>query len=190
MKKEMHNHENHEDRRAWRREHFEQEDMNGKLIISLRDLSHAMRGLYEGRGSQKRILIVLSEAGTVTQRELTQRLGIQPGSASEVVAKLEGAGLITRTESEEDRRTVDISLTEEGVRQAQEAKSQRAGRHEEMFSALTEEEKSHLLELLEKLNADWEVRYGGHTHHRHEHRQDCNHDCANCPHPCGRAQRR
>lgn len=221
MNNEKHLHGHHqEDRRAWRETHYEQEDTNGKLVINLRDLGHGLRALSEGRGSQKRILIMLLEAGPITQRELTQRLGIQPGSASEVIAKLENAGLVTRTESEADRRTVDITLTEEGRKQAEAAKAQRAGRHGEMFAALAEEEKVRLLALLEKLNSDWERRFadkwgeprhghGGKGHgphadiegHHHHHREDesrpqreregrpgCDHDCANCPNPCGRGR--
>ncbi len=229
MRNEKHAHEHHhEGRRAWRRAHYEQEDTNGKLVINLRDLGHTLRALSEGRGSQKRILTVLLETGPITQRELTQRLGIQPGSASEVIAKLENAGLVTRKESEEDRRTADIALTEEGERQAEEAKAQRAGRHGEMFAVLTEEEKAQLLALLEKVNQDWERRFAdkwgercpshgekGHgPHDRHgQHgfheemegprhrgegegrpqgedggRRGCNHDCANCPNPCGRGR--
>lgn len=43
-----------------------------RLVICLRDVSHVMRGLYEGKGSQKRVLMVLEDlGGTVTQRELT-----------------------------------------------------------------------------------------------------------------------
>lgn len=118
-----------------------------------------MRSLYEGRGSQNRILIILLETGSITQRALTQRLGIQPGSASEVIAKLENAGLIVRSASADDRRTVDISLTEEGQRQAQEAGIQRNKRHEQMFSCLSQDEKEQLLSLLEKVNQDWETRY-------------------------------
>ena len=64
-------------------------NINDKLIMNLRDISHTMRSLYEGRGSQKRILIILHEVGKITQRALTERLGIQPGSASEVIAKLD-----------------------------------------------------------------------------------------------------
>ena len=93
-------------------EHDNASDINRKLIINFRDISHTMRTLYEGRGSQKRVLIVLLETGKITQRALTERLGIQPGSASEVIAKLESAGLLVRTAGEEDRRTADISLTE------------------------------------------------------------------------------
>lgn len=139
--------------------HYQAADINDKMIINLRDISHIMRFLYEGKESQKRILIVLNETGTITQRELTERLGIQPGSVSEVIAKLESAGLILRTLSEIDRRTADISLTEKGKELADQAAEQRNRRHEEMFSCLSSEEKAQLLTLLEKVNADWDQRY-------------------------------
>ena len=134
-------------------------NINDKLIMNLRDISHTMRSLYEGRGSQKRILIILHEVGKITQRALTERLGIQPGSASEVIAKLESAELITRTPSESDRRTADIQLTDKGKELASQAVNQRRRRHEEMFSCLSEDEKTELLTLLEKINTDWEQRY-------------------------------
>jgi len=145
-------------------------NINDKLIINLRDISHTMRFLYEGKGSQARILIVLHEiGGSITQRELTQRLGIQPGSVSEVIAKLESADCIKRTPNETDRRTVDVELTEEGKVLAVEASKQRASRHEQMFSMLSDDEKKQLLYLLEKINKDWEKRYqdSGETKHHH-----------------------
>ena len=144
-------------------------DMDNKLIMNLRDLGHQIRFLFEGKGSQKRILIILHENGGMTQRELTERIGIQPGSASEVIKKLESAGLIQRQNSSSDRRTVDITLTPEGRIQAEEAAAQRKQRHQEMFSCLSEEEKKSLLELSEKLNADWAVRYrdAGKEHRHH-----------------------
>ena len=157
---------------AWRETHYQLADTNGKLIINLRDVGHMMRGLYEGRGSQQRVLIVLSEmGGAATQRMLTERLQIQSGSASEVVGKLESAGYIVRTVSEADRRNVEVALTEKGREAAEEAKRQREKRHEEMFLCLTETEKEELLVLLEKLSSDWERRFPsagaslGHAHH-------------------------
>lgn len=138
---------------------YPEENVNGRLIINLRNISHTMRFLYEGKGSQKRVLIVLHEMGTITQRELTRRLGIQPGSVSEVIAKLVHIGLVERTSSETDRRTANISLTQEGTYQAQTVLEQRQQRHEEMFSILTDKEKDQLLTLLEKLNRDWDSRY-------------------------------
>ncbi len=138
---------------------YDNMDINNKLVINLRDLGHMIRFLSEGKGSQKRILIILYEEGGMTQRELTERIGIQPGSASEVIGKLESAGLIRRTPSPTDRRTTDIRLTEQGEVKAKEAAQQRRTRHEEMFSRLSEEEKNVLLMIAEKLNADWDDRY-------------------------------
>ncbi len=159
-----------------RSENYKSMSSDNKLIMNLRDLGHMLRFLFEGKGSQKRILILLNESGTVTQRELTEKLGIQPGSASEVIGKLENAGLIHRTPSAEDRRTAEINLTEIGIEKAHEAAHQRKKRHQEMFSALSEDEKETLLNLLEKLNADWENRY--HDHEKHfahhgSHGNDC-----------------
>lgn len=144
---------------AKRLAHYQAADINDKLIINFRDISHTMRSLYEGRGSQKRILMVLLETGPITQRALTERLGIQPGSASEVLSKLEHAGLILRAASAKDRRTTDISLTEEGRRQAEEARALRDRRHEQMFSCLSQSEKVQLLTLLETISKDWDIRY-------------------------------
>lgn len=158
---------------------MKEKNTDERLVINLRDISHTMRFLYEGKGSQKRILIILNEVDAMTQQELTRRLGVQPGSASEVISKLENAGLITRKPSETDRRTAEISLTENGRQSAHEAEEQRRKRHEEMFSCLEEEEKTRLLYLLEKINTDWEQRYqdlakkhscGCHERHgHHEH---------------------
>ena len=149
-------------------------DINDNLIISLRDLHHTMRLLYEGKASQKRILSILNGLEAITQRDLTDRLGIQPGSASEILSKLEGSGWIVRTQNESDRRTTDISLTDSGRKVAQEALKQRRQRHEEMFSCLSGEEKQELLSLLDKVRCDWKKRYKENEDtFRHGHRHGC-----------------
>ncbi|MGN1478485.1 MAG: MarR family winged helix-turn-helix transcriptional regulator [Acutalibacteraceae bacterium] len=134
-------------------------DKNEGLILNFRDINHTMRALYEGKGSQKQILILLRKSGSITQRELTQRLGIQPGSASEVISKLENSELIVRKASDTDRRTTDIELTVKGAELADQALEQRIRRHDEMFECLSDSEKDQLLSLLKKINTDWSVRY-------------------------------
>ncbi|MBP3486830.1 MAG: MarR family transcriptional regulator [Roseburia sp.] len=142
-------------------ERYDALDANNKLIWNLRDIGHTMRHISEGKGSQKRVLMVLRETGGMTQRELTEWLGIQPGSASEVVGKLEAAGLLLRTTSEKDRRTTDLRLTAEGEKAAKEAFIKREERHDKMFACLTAAEKQTLLSLLEKVNASWDEQYRG-----------------------------
>lgn len=132
---------------------------NEKLVHSLLDINHRMRMLYEGKASQSRILIILQEQKVMTQKHLTEVLGIQPGSVSEILSKLEKADLISRTQSEKDHRTMEISLTENGKKLADEAITQRQKRHEQMFLCLTEDEQETLLLLLEKLAQDWDERF-------------------------------
>lgn len=184
-----------------RKQNYETADSDEKLIMNFRDINHTMHSLYEGRGSQSSILIILLEKESITQQELTEQLGIKPGSASEVIAKLEKNGMINRTKSIFDRRTANITLTDEGRKSAQEAKTKRLERHNEMFSALSKEEKSSLLSLLEKINSDWEKLYsderkhhgkdhhhknhhGNHHNHDGKNNKDCDGNCRECPHPC------
>lgn len=129
-------------------------DMNNKLIWNFRDISHTMRRTSEGKGSQKRVLIILLENNGMTQKELTDRLGEQSGSASEILAKLEGNGMILRTANENDRRTTDVVLTEKGRVMAQEAYESRNARHQAMLEVLSDGEKETLIALLERVNSD------------------------------------
>ena len=138
---------------------YESLDQNNKLIWNFRDIGHTMRQISEGRGSQKRILILLWETEGMTQKELTARLGVQPGSASEVLNKLEQAGMILRTPSKTDHRTADVRLTPEGEALAKETSTKRTERHEQMFAVLSAEEKDTLIALLEKVNAHWDHVY-------------------------------
>lgn len=139
-------------------------DTDGKLGILLHELHHMSRFGMESRGGQGRILRLLANEGDMTQRLLTEKLGIQPGSVSEVIGKLERAGYVTRSENAEDRRTADIHLTQAG-RERAEAREQEKP---ELFSALSEEEKSQLLTLLERLRGDWRDRFPRERHGHHE----------------------
>ena len=143
-----------------RKERYKSFDTNNKLICNIRDMGHTVRTMSDGKASQSRILIVLNTEGAITQSKRTELLDVQPGTVSEVIGKLERAELIERTASENDRRTSELRLTEEGVAKAMQAIEARKNRYEDMFACLTESEKSDLLALLEKINEDWERRYG------------------------------
>lgn len=111
------------------------------------------------RRGQEKILRILMEHGEISQKELQELLGIQPGSMSEIAAKLESKGLVVRGRAEADRRKILLSLTEEGrawlTRQGEDYVRKRRA---ELFSALAPEEQRTLGVLLEKLCVDWEER--------------------------------
>lgn len=132
---------------------YDQKDVDDKILLNLRHLGLKIPFLYEGKDSQRRALILLNNSGSLSQRELTELLDIKPGSMSEILTKLNNKGFIRRTPSESDRRTMIISLTEEGKKMAREAYEYRSERRVEMFYSLNEDEKATLLNLLEKINS-------------------------------------
>jgi len=170
-----HHHEEHQ------HPNYDEMNIDEKLFALLNRLGRTGHGASNGKSSQNRILQILRRSGCMTQRELTEQLGIQPGSVSEIIKKLEAAGLITRHSNSEDRRTVDIMLTDAGKTQS-EASSTQPAIHP-LFESLTDEEKQQLLSLLEKVSKDWHHRFRD----EHKHRGDRSHDhkhgnCQEHPH--------
>lgn len=153
---------------------YEEMGTEEKLFVLLGKLGRMGHGAFDGKSSQHRILHILSKSERMTQRELTEQLGIRPGSASEIIKKLESAGLITRQSNSEDRRTVDIALTDAGKAQAEATNAQHA--NHALFEILNEEEKQQLLGLLEKLGQDWHNRFRGEIRSEHKHHSKGDHD--------------
>ena len=161
-----HHHEEHHP-------NYDEMNIDEKLFALLGRLGRIGHGGFNGKSSQNRILHILSKSERMTQRELTEQLGIQPGSVSEIIKKLETAGLISRQSNSEDRRTVDIALTDAGKAQAEASCTQLASHP--LFESLTDEEKQQLLSLLEKVGRDWHHRFRGEHKYRgeggHEHKR-------------------
>lgn len=126
------------------------------LYARLRECGHYLfhrQGAYVG---QERVLKELSEnGGTMSQRELTERLQLQRASVSEILGKLELRALIEREQSMRDRRSQDISLTAEGKRAAEGIAGRQEAEYNGLFDEITEEEQKTLYELLGKLLEKW-----------------------------------
>ena len=88
-----------------------EESLDEQLVNAILDVGRDIRRLFEGKESQSRILMILRLHGAVTQKMLIQILHIQPGSASEILKKMEKAGLIIRVPNEMNRRASDIADT-------------------------------------------------------------------------------
>ena len=98
--------------------------------------------------TQDMILKILYDEGDLSQRILQKVLDIQPGSISEILAKLEAKEFIERTKDDEDRRRVIISLTESGREYIKDRSSQE---RDSFADVLTDEEKETLRSLLKKI---------------------------------------
>lgn len=123
-----------------------------ELIKAIREAGSFLHMLYDGNGSQKNLLMYLLENGPVTQRVLTDTMGVKPSSMSEIISKLEKSGLVVKTPDPKEYRTRLVSITDDGIRLAEEEKVRQMEAHELFLSPLDRDEKAVLKELLHKLN--------------------------------------
>ena len=96
------------------------ETINGFLRV-YRYLRRASRGLHEAGVSGRKVaaLRYLLEAGPRTVGQLRRYLYIGVSSTSELLARLEETGHVTRTRSAQDNRKVIVELTPSGREVAQ-----------------------------------------------------------------------
>ncbi len=123
------------------------------LAIRLKTLGRFLYYQIGGKAGQQRILILLQARGHMTQKELQDLLEISSGALSEILQKMEDAGLILRAKNADDKRQVDLTLSATGADKAQSIKAHFLRTQDRMFECLTAEQKDQLEELLGILTA-------------------------------------
>ncbi|MDN6697680.1 MAG: MarR family transcriptional regulator [Lacticaseibacillus paracasei] len=108
--------------------------------------------------NQLRLLRLLDNKDELTNSDLVEALDIRPSSVSALVQKLEDLGLISRRESETDKRVQLIALTDDGKKFIETTGKLKTDLPDQIFSGLSEEEQAQLLTLIEKLSADLATR--------------------------------
>ncbi|WP_342555354.1 MarR family transcriptional regulator [Paenibacillus sp. FSL R7-0652] len=83
--------------------------------------------------------------------DVARQLSLSSGATTIVLNQLESENLIQRERSEEDRRIVWLSLTEEGEQLATALNANRGRMTWELLQALTEEEQQLMLGMLKKI---------------------------------------
>lgn len=99
---------------------------------------------------QGRVLAILKLQPVISQKELSYLLDMRQQSLSELLAKLEKNGFITRAPSQEDKRVTMVTLTEEG-RAAAEANPDEEADLGRAFDGFTPEEQAQFGEYLDRL---------------------------------------
>ena len=99
---------------------------------------------------QGRVLSILKLQPEISQKQLSYLLHMRNQSLGELLAKLEKAGMITRTPSQEDKRAMIIRLTETGKSAADTIEEIR-NTADMAFDSLAESERENLRELLMKI---------------------------------------
>ena len=124
-------------------------------MMTLRRCGRFLHHNYPLNMSQNRILLILRREGPMKQRELMEKMNIQAGSLSEIIAKVEASGCIERTRCEGDKRNFELTLTDSGRERADVFEHERDEMARELFSVLGDEQKAQLNDLLSVLLDKW-----------------------------------
>ncbi|PKM72942.1 MAG: MarR family transcriptional regulator [Firmicutes bacterium HGW-Firmicutes-16] len=108
---------------------------------------------------QGRVLAILKLQPEISQKDLGYLLDMRNQSLGELLGKLEKSGAIIREPSQEDRRSMNIRLTEYGAKLIGQSgrKPDDIGR---VFDCLSEDERDKLHEILGRLSGELEMLLG------------------------------
>lgn len=87
----------------------------------------------------------------VTMSELSRMLLVSNGNATTVVDRLEADGLVRRTPSETDRRTIYVALTPEGLAQFEGLAAEHEAEVARLFATLSEHDLDTLTDILKRM---------------------------------------
>lgn len=87
----------------------------------------------------------------VTMSELSRMLLVSNGNATTVVDRLEADGLVRRTPSENDRRTVFVALTPAGLTRFERLAEEHEREIGRLFGGLSETDLDRLTEILKRM---------------------------------------
>lgn len=113
-------------------------------------------GMGDPLRGQGRVLALLSAKPETTQRELSYLLDMRQQSLSELLAKLEDKGFITREKSAEDGRVTVVRLTQAGAEAV--PSTEQMDERADALDCLSAEEHTQLEALTDKITASLEEK--------------------------------
>lgn len=102
---------------------------------------------------QLRVLQIVAEKGASTPTEVSQRMGVTQATISALIKKLEGRGLLTRRQSQSDKRQARLEITADGRARLEIAPDALQQRYVQQFEALPEWEQAMIVSVLERVAA-------------------------------------
>ena len=136
----------------------ENRNLDTDVIKAFLKLSRAMRRCPPQQGpfpfppAVGRLLECAAANPGVSSRELCEALDLRPSSLSEILARAESKGLLSRTADENDRRVQRVSLTPVGSSCVSDMEAARNEDAKKKTACLTEEEKALFCSLCDRLS--------------------------------------
>jgi DNA-binding MarR family transcriptional regulator len=124
------------------------------VLTSLRSVADERLAIHEITYKQGVPLRHLLEGSSPSVLELANSVGIDPGSMTRMIDRLEAKGLVERQRSPTDRRIVEVRLLAPGARVAAQVDDVLAGVSEDHLTDFSRQERANLRELLERMRSN------------------------------------
>lgn len=125
------------------------------LIMQLkRCAAHLQTGPLEekiGTMLQLHVLFFLEKHPHATLSEISQFTGGSLSSTTQLINRLDKAGIVSRVSDDKDRRIIRHVLTQEGLTKLEQMREEKMHQAKKLFSTLDEKDIKTLITILEKL---------------------------------------
>ncbi|MFH1996165.1 MAG: MarR family transcriptional regulator [Candidatus Omnitrophota bacterium] len=124
------------------------------LPLMLREISKRLtESMPEGFLTLPQLVVLdlLSGEGSCNMSEVAEALNLTMGAATGAVDKMIELGMIARERSQEDRRVVNVTMTDQGKETIARVNLARRDICNDIFSSLSEDERSQYLGIIGKI---------------------------------------
>ncbi len=122
-----------------------------KIINSVDIYSSKLKEKTGLNASQLSCLLVLKNSGSLPLTKLSKHVSLSPSMITSIVDQLEKRGLVARSRESNDRRVVNIALTEDGEKKAETSPPSFQQQFHNSLLSYNDEEKDEIYSGLSKL---------------------------------------
>jgi len=132
------------------------DEIVSRFFSASRALKHKLDSaspIFQLPTAQVETLRLIAEKKQILMKEAADFLSITPPSATVLVNKLVGLGLVERRSDKNDRRTVHLTLTSKGSRAVEKAILERCQIFKKLLGKLTKQQQMQFLIILKQMSA-------------------------------------
>ena len=126
-------------------------ELLAQICQAYRSLSDSLMDEVDVRRGQASVLCKLFAEDGVSQSEIAQQLSLQGATVTDMLQRMEEAGLVTRRRDPDDNRLVRVYLTEAGREKEQAIISQFKELENAVFSGFDASEQSLMRQMLNRM---------------------------------------
>jgi DNA-binding MarR family transcriptional regulator len=119
-----------------------------------RTISDAFTEQVDIPRGQANVLCTVAKRDGLTQSEIAEELSVQGATVTNMLQRLEEAGLVVRRRDADDNRLVRVYITDTGLEKEQSINAQFGTLQELIFKGLSEDERVVLRRLLQRISAN------------------------------------